>query len=45
MMSDKEYVERLFLPNSPDLVRLLVNFNLVQYHPQLFKDAYVDALM
>ena len=30
-----EYVERLFLPNSRDFVRLLVNFNMVQFHPQL----------
>ena len=30
-----EYVERLFLPNSRDLVRLLVDFNMSQFHPQL----------
>ena len=28
-----EYIERLFLPNSRDLVRLLVNFNISQFHP------------
>ena len=27
-----QYRERLFLPNSRDLVRLLVSFNMVQYH-------------
>ena len=31
----ENYVERLFLPNSRDLIRLLVNFNMVGYHPQL----------
>ena len=28
-----EYVERLFLSNSRDFVRLLVNFNMVKFHP------------
>ena len=30
-----QYRERLFLPNSRDLVRLLVSFNMVQFHSQL----------
>lgn len=38
------YVERLFLPNSRDLVRLLVNFNMVQFHPQLKDCAYAASL-
>ena len=29
----EEYVERMFLQNSRDLVRLLVYFNMIQYHP------------
>ena len=32
---EDEYVERLFLPNSKDFVKLLVNFNMIQFHPQL----------
>ena len=40
-----EYVERLFLPNSRDFVRLLVNFNLVKYHVQLNKCHYTQALI
>ena len=42
---DGEYVERLFLPNSRDFVRLLVSFNLVQYHPQLMKCHYTEAML
>lgn len=39
-----EYVERLFLPNSRDFVHLLVNFNMVQFHPQLQQCLFTDAL-
>lgn len=28
-----EYVERLFLSNSKDFVKLLANFNMVHFHP------------
>jgi len=39
------YVERLFLPNSRDLVRLLVTFNMAQFYPQLKGCGYASALM
>lgn len=39
-----EYVERLFLPNSRDFIRLLVNFNMVQFHPQLLRCPFTNAL-
>ena len=42
---DGEYVERLFLQNSKDLVRLLVSFNIAQYHPQLHKCLYTQGLL
>ena len=40
-----EYTERLFLPNSRDLIRLLVQFNMVSFHPQLKGCPFSDALM
>ena len=42
---ESDYVERLFLPNSQDLVRLLVNFNMIQYHPQLSACPYAASLL
>ena len=32
-LNPENYVERLFLPNSRDFVRLLVNFNMSTFHP------------
>ena len=40
----EEYVERLFLPNSRDLVQLLVDYNMSQFHPQLKGCAYTLAV-
>lgn len=40
-----DHTERLFLPNSRDLIRLLVSFNMAQFHPQLKGCPYADALM
>ena len=42
--SPQDYVERLFLPNSRDLVRLLVSFNMSQFHPQLRSCPFTRAL-
>ena len=38
------YVERLYLANSKDVVRLLLNYNLVQYFPQLQGCAYINKI-
>lgn len=38
------FVERLFLANSKDLIRLLVTYNLVHCYPQLQGDEYVKIL-
>ena len=40
----EDYVERLFLPNSRDLVRLLVQYNIVQFHPQLKGCSFAAAM-
>ena len=42
--ADDQYVERMFLQNSKDLVKLLVNFNMVQFHPQLKFDSFTANL-
>ena len=42
--ADDQYVERMFLQNSKDLVKLLVNFNMVHFHPQLKFDSFTANL-
>lgn len=44
-LKQNDYVERMFLQNSRDLVRLLVHFNMVHFHPQLQGCPYSQALM
>ena len=41
----EDYIERLFLPNSRDLVRLLAYFNMIQFHPQLIHCPFAQALL
>ena len=39
-----KYTERLFLSNSKDLVRLVVNYNMDFFYPQLQGCKYVDQI-
>ena len=39
---DVNYTERLFLSNSKDLTRLIVNYNMDFFYPQLQGDKYLD---
>lgn len=41
---DVNYTERLFLSNSKDLTRLIVNYNMDFFYPQLQGDKYLDQL-
>ena len=46
-LNDEEgdkYTERLFLSNSKDLVRLVVNYNMDFFYPQLHGCKYVDQI-
>ena len=40
--ADDKYTERLFLSNSKDLTRLIVNYNMDFFYPQLQGDKYVS---
>ena len=41
---DVNYTERLFLSNSKDLTRLIVNYNMDFFYPQLQGDKYLEKL-
>ena len=43
-VDEDKYVERLFLSNSKDLVRLIVNYNMDFFYPQLQGCKYVDQI-
>ena len=41
---DVNYTERLFLSNSKDLTRLIVNYNMDFFYPQLEGDKYIETI-
>ena len=41
---DVNYTERLFLSNSKDLTRLIVNYNMDFFYPQLEGDKYIEMI-